>query len=93
MVVTNDLIGALDKNNCVLPYLWILQRRLIHWIINYLDKLRNSDFGSRALKWFKNYLRSRTQGVQTEGYKSDFHEITKGVSQGSILAPISYYLK
>lgn len=45
-----------------------------------LDKFRNAGFGSKTLEWFKYYLSGRN--------KSDFLEITKGMPQGSILAPI-----
>lgn len=76
MAVTNDLGASLDRKQHFLmcrsfKSLWFRGS----WTI--LDSLRNADFGSKALKWFKNYLTGRAQCVEVEGHKSHFREITK----------------
>lgn len=55
-----------------------------------LDRLQNIGLSDEAVQWFTNYLADRSQCVFADGHKSDFLEITKGVPQGSILAPILF---
>ena len=91
MVVTNDLIVALDrKQDCAALFLDLSKvfDSVDHELL--LNKLRNAGFGPKAVKWLRNYYIVRTQCVHAEGHKSDFLEITKGVLQGSILGPILF---
>ncbi len=60
----------------------------MHAIINHellLNKLSSAGFGPGTLKWFR---KDRTQCVHVEDLKSDVHDISKGVPQGSILFSI-----
>lgn len=54
-----------------------------------LKRLINIGIGNTAINCF-NYLTERTQCVSIDGLKSDFSEISKGVPQGSILAPFLF---
>ncbi len=65
----------------------------MHAIMNHellLNKLSSAGFGPGTLKWFRNDLVDRTQCVHVEDLKSDFHDISKGVPQGSILGPVLF---
>ena len=45
-----------------------------------------------SLKWFENYLCSRSQFVNFNNYKSTEKNINIGVPQGSILGPLLFLL-
>ena len=57
-----------------------------------LDKLSNLGVGDRELKWFKDYLRDRTQAVEFQGVLSDPEGVAVGVPQGLILGPLLFIL-
>ena len=40
--------------------------------------------------WFENYLSDKTQIMISDGVKSSFLDITRGVSQGSVLEPVRF---
>ena len=59
-------------------------------LLNRLDKV----FGikGKALTWFRSYLTERTQYVQVDYDSSNYHKLSCGVPQGSVLGPILYLL-
>lgn len=50
----------------------------------------NIDLGQAVCNWFENYLIDRTQWVSSDGAKSGFFDIMKGVPQGSILGLVLF---
>ena len=92
--VENDILRALDGHNCVVLLLLDLSSAfdaVDHEIL--LHRL-NTKFGikGKALDWFRSYLTERSQFVNIDGTKSDVHNVTCGVPQGSVLGPILYLL-
>jgi hypothetical protein len=61
------------------------------WHHGMLVKLENNGIKVRLLRWFKNYLYGRFQGVVLDGVQSNSLP-NAGVPQGSILAPIQFLL-
>ena len=57
-----------------------------------LYKLQNYGVRGIVLKWFRNYLSNRQQFVSIGDSKSNLHNVTCGVSQGSILGPLLFLL-
>ena len=57
-----------------------------------LKKLEKYGIRGNAIKWFQNYLSSRTQAVSANGLLSDFLTILMGVPQGSNLGPLLFLL-
>lgn len=55
-----------------------------------LQRLSCIYLSEMALNWFKNYLSRRTQCDSVENYSSASLTANKGVTQGSILAPILF---
>ena len=84
----------MDSHNCVVLLLLDLSsafdtvdhETLIH-------RLRTT-FGIKvkALDWLRSYLTNRSQFVNIDGSKSETHNMTCGVPQGSVLDPILYLL-
>ncbi len=91
MVVTNDLIGALDRKQlCAGLFVDLSQASDSVDFELLLNKLRNAGFSPKAVNWFGHYFVDRLQCFHAEGYKSDFLGINKGLPQGSILGPILF---
>ena len=58
-----------------------------------LEKLHYYGIQGIALDWFNSYLSNRKQLVLTNGIKSDILELSGcGVSQGSVLRPILFFI-
>ena len=57
-------------------------------IIHKLDKSFN--LNGNALKWFVSYLSDRRQRVVVNGKTSDWNQVSSGVPEGSILAPLIF---
>ena len=92
--VQNDILCALVSHNCVVLLLLNLSSAfdtVDHEIL--IHHLR-SRFGikGKALDWLQSYLTNRSQFVNIDGVKSESHNMTCGVPQGSVLGPILYLL-
>ena len=46
----------------------------------------------KGLDWLRSYLTNRSQFVNIDGSKSETHNMTCGVLQGSVVGPILYFL-
>ena len=57
-----------------------------------LQKLHYYGIRGVALDWFKSYLSDRKQFVYFNNTKSNLHDMTCGVPQGSILGPILFLI-
>lgn len=49
-------------------------------------------FSQSAVSWFRSYLLDRQQSVRNKHCCSDPSDFTAGVSQGSVLGPLLFYL-
>ena len=54
------------------------------------NKLSHYGINDNTLKWIKNFLHGRTQQVIVEGYHSSLINVTSGVPQGTVLAPLLF---
>ena len=58
-----------------------------------ISKLHHYGVRGIPLEWFKSYLYNRKQQVQINDiFLTNIHTITKGVSQGSILGPLLFFI-
>ena len=49
-------------------------------------------FGGRVLEWLQSFVRGRSQSVHIGNLQSEWHVISTGVPQGSVLGPLLYVL-
>ena len=92
--VQNDMLQSLDKKELVILVLLDLSAAfdiIGHDIL--LSRLEER-FGvsGNVLLWFKSYLSSRSQYVNTNGTYSSTYDVKYGVPQGSVLGPALYLL-
>ena len=57
-----------------------------------IDKLEWYGVRGRALEWFKGYLNNRQQYIQYNYFKSEIHDISCGVPQGSVLGSLLFII-
>ena len=62
------------------------------WHKGLLLKLRNIGLSRNFISWFDSYLRGRQIQVVLDGHKSEVHDISAGVPQGSILGPLLFLI-
>ena len=97
MKITDDILTALDKNISTALIMIDMSSAFdtIHHKI-LLNRLSKS-FGlkNEVLEWFKSYLNERSQFICVNNILSDSVNLSSGVPQGSVLAPLLFtlYLK
>ena len=64
---------------------WILRKRLIRLT-------QHIGLDPHAVQWFKSYLSYRFQSTYVNGTLSDYLPVSCGVSQGSVLGPLSFHI-
>ena len=90
--IMNDLLMALDSNQCVLLIMLDLSAAfdtVDHELL--LTRLEQS-FGIQdgAKAWLRSYFSDRQQVVRIKGVASDPQALTTGMPQGSVLGPFSF---
>ena len=55
-----------------------------------LSKLKYYGLNDNAIKLLKNYLSDRDQYVQLGNFKSQYHNISCGIPQGSVMGPLLF---
>ncbi|CAB4018760.1 Hypothetical predicted protein [Paramuricea clavata] len=90
----NDILKAIDNNNCVILLLLDLSAAfdtVDHEILLY--RLQ-SKFGikGKAQAWFRSHLTDRTHFVDIDGSSSSVYSVSCGAPQASVLEPLLYLL-
>ena len=87
--VVNELYESFDKNTPAVLVLLDLSAAFDTVDHNKLLEILEKDIGvvGVALKWFKSFLKGRTQKVKIGDSYSDLMELLFGVAQGSVLGP------
>ena len=62
------------------------------WHKGLLHKLACMGISGSLLQWFHSYLSNRRQRVVLNGIESNWADVLAGVSQGSILGPLFFFI-
>jgi len=73
-----------------MQFYWISPRLLSHQHL--YQKLHHYGIRGDTLKWLKDFLTRRQQQVLVNGEQSDATEVTSGVPQETVLAPLLFYM-
>ena len=94
LMVFNDILMSLDKQECVLLILLDLSAAfdtIDHQVL--LERLQEVlGLNGKALAWIKSYLSERTQVVTTGKAFSEILCLLFGVPQGSVLGPLLFII-
>uniref|UniRef100_A0A3P9J3F2 Reverse transcriptase domain-containing protein n=1 Tax=Oryzias latipes TaxID=8090 RepID=A0A3P9J3F2_ORYLA len=92
--VSNDVLMAADSGQYTVLVLLDLKSAFDTVDHNILIERLHNDYGlsGSVLNWFISYLSGRTFNVAVGSSSSEIREITCGVPQGSVLAPILFIL-
>ena len=63
---------------------------LDHAILHVLSKLKYSGLNDNAIKLIKKYVSDRDQYVQLGNFKSQYHHISFGIPQGSVIGHLLF---
>ena len=93
LILTDKVAKAIDSSSHTIGIFLDFSKAfdtINHDILLY--KLSHYGIRRKALEWFRNYLKNRTQYVSVNDCESHLEEITCGVPQGSLLGPLLFIL-